>query len=170
MREPRPERPPGELVDRLKERVYAAFTGLAIVLVLRQNVEHLEAGQAATALAVGIVAITAAGFVADVVAHLVVHEGFPSRVDLRHMLGVSGSALGSAALPLLFLALAWAGLLPLEPALRAASFVYLLVLGGVGYLAVRRTRVAWWKQVVALGLLVALGAGVIALQQIAHGH
>jgi hypothetical protein len=35
---------------------------------------------------------------------------------------------------------------------------------------VRRTNAPWWKQLVALGILVALGLAVVGLQQLAHGH
>lgn len=166
----RSERASEERADALKERVYATFTGLAIVLVQHSNVAHLDAARATLTLLVGIVAITAAGFVADVIAHLAVHEAFPDRAETGRMVRVSGTALASAALPLLLLALAWAGVMELEPALRISSIVYLATLGVIGYAAVRRTRIAWWKQLVALGILVALGAGVVLLQQLAHGH
>jgi hypothetical protein len=86
------------------------------------------------------------------------------------MLRVAGSAIASAGVPLVLLALAALGLLDLEFALRAASIVYVATLGLIGYIAVRRTRVAWWKQLVALGALIALGLAVVGLQQLAHGH
>ena len=46
----------------------------------------------------------------------------------------------------------------------------LATLALIGYVAVRRTRIAWWKQLVALGALVALGLAVVLLQEAAHGH
>ena len=55
-------------------------------------------------------------------------------------------------------------------ALRTASIVYLATLAVIGYFAVRRTRLGWWQQLVALGILVALGGLVILLQQLAHEH
>ena len=169
-RENRPERPIDEQVDALQERVYATFTGLAIVLVQHANVEHVTAGRATLTLLVGIVAITAAGFVADVIAHLAVHAAFPDGEEVGRMLRTSGTAIASAGVPLILLALAAFGVFELEGALRAASIVYLVTLGLIGFVAVRRTRVAWWKQLTALGALVALGLGVVLLQQLAHGH
>jgi hypothetical protein len=166
----RPERPVDERAEALKERIYATFTGLAIVLVQQANVEHVSANRAALTLLVGIVAITAAGFVADVIAHLAVHAAFPDRTELGRMLRVSGTAIASAGVPLILLALAAFGVLELDGALRAASVVYLVTLGLIGFVAVRRTQVAWWKQLVALGALVALGLAVVLLQQLAHGH
>lgn len=169
-RERRHDRPEDERAEALKERVYATFTGLAIVLVQLSNVEHISAVRAAVTLLVGIIAITAAGFVAEVIAHLAVHAAFPGREELGRMVRVSGSAVASAALPLILLALAAFGVFPLEAALVAASIVYLATLALIGYVAVRRTKVTWWKQLAALGALVALGLAVIVLQQLAHGH
>ncbi|MFB9959288.1 hypothetical protein [Agromyces bracchium] len=159
-----------EMAEALKERVYATFTGLAIVLVQHENAEHLTAGRATLTLLVGIVAITAAGFVADVISHLVVHADFPRGGELRRMLRVAGSALGSASIPLVILVLAVLGVFELKGALFASSIVYIVTLALIGYVAVRRSRLAWWEQVVALGLLVLLGLAVVGLQQLAHGH
>ncbi|WP_401000055.1 hypothetical protein [Agromyces sp. GXQ0307] len=166
----RRDRPVDERAEALKERVYATFTGLAIVLVQLENVDHVGPIRAAITLLVGIVAITLAGFVADVVAHLAVHGAFPRGAELRRMLRISGTALASALGPLVILALAGFGLIALEPALVGAAVLYLVTLGIIGYVAVRRTHVAWWKQLVALGLLVLLGLAVVVLQQLAHGH
>ena len=165
-----PERPVEQRASALRERVYATFTGLAIVLVQLGNVEHLAASQATLALLVGITGISAAGFVADVVAHLAVHAGFPSRGQLITMLRVAGEALASASVPLILLVLAWVGVFELEGALRASSILYIVTLGLIGYVAVRRTHVEWWKQLIALGILMGLGVAVIGLQQLAHGH
>jgi len=165
-----PDRPVQERAEALKERVYATFTGLAIVLVQINNVEHITATRATLTLLVGIVAISAVGFVAEVIAHLSVHQAFPDGGELGRMARVSGSAIASAGVPLVLLLLAVLGVFQLDGALRAASIVYLVTLGLIGWFAVRRTRVAWWKQLVALGILLALGAGVILLQQLAHGH
>lgn len=162
--------PVDERAEALKERVYATFTGLAIVLVQLNNAEHLVASNATYALLIGIVGITVAGFAADVIAHMSVHAAFPSGDDIARMLRIAGSALASAVVPLVLLVLAWTDVIELEPALRAASIVYLATLGVIGYFAVRRTRLGFWQQVVALAILVALGGLVILLQQLAHEH
>ena len=39
----------------------------------------------------------------------------------------------------------------LDGALRAASILYVVTLGLIGFVAVRRTHLAWWKQLVAIG-------------------
>ena len=167
---PADDRPADERAESLKERIYATFTGLAIVLVQWGNVEHLSASRATYALLIGIVGITVAGFVADIIAHVSVHAAFPSRSELGRMLRIAGTALASAAIPVVLLVLAWLDVLHLETALRAASVVYLVTLVVIGYFAVRRTRLRWWEQLVALAILVALGGVVIVLQQLAHAH
>jgi hypothetical protein len=165
-----PDRPIEEQAEALKERVYATFTGLAIVLVQLSNVEHLTATRATLTLLVGIVAITAAGFAANVLAHLAVHAAFPDGAEFGRMVRIAGSALASAGVPIILLALAAFGVFELEPALRAASLVGIVTLGLIGLVAVLRTHVAWWKQLIALSALMALGLGVILLQLLAHGH
>ncbi|WP_156891223.1 hypothetical protein [Agromyces subbeticus] len=152
----------------VKERVYAAYTGLAIVLVQHSHLEHIDATRATLTLLIGIVAITSAGYVADIVAHLSVRAAFPNRVEMGRMLRTAGTAIASAGVPLVLLALAAFGVFSLNAALWAASIVYVATLGLIGYLAVRRTGVVWWQQVFAFGTLVALGLTVVVLQQYAH--
>ncbi|MCT1478883.1 hypothetical protein [Microbacterium sp. p3-SID336] len=154
----------------IKERVYATFTGLAIVLVQYANVAHTSAVRATVTLLIGIVAIAFAGFVADLLAHVAVHAGFPDRHQLARMLGLTGTAIASAAIPLLALLMAVFDWIDLSTALMIASIAYVVILGVIGFFAVRRTKAPWWKQTIALGILVALGALVIVIQQLAHGH
>src|SRR4051794_13474999 len=135
-----------------KERVYATFTGLAIVLVVMANT-HTDAEHALFALLLGVLGITAAGFVSDVISHLAVHREFPGRVDLAIMGRIAAGALGTVVTPGILIALAWMGVLSLDGALRAASIVYIATLGVIGWFAVRRARLPWWKQLLALGVL-----------------
>jgi len=165
-----PERPVEQRASALRERVYATFTGLAIALVQLSNVDHLSALRAAIELGVGILAITIAGLLAEGIAYLAVHNRIPSGPEVRVMLRTASSALASAVVPLILIVLAGFGVLELEFALRTASIVYLVTLGVIAYLGVRRTKVEWWKQLIALGALMALGLGVILLQAVAHGH
>jgi hypothetical protein len=150
-----------------KERVYATFTGLAIVLVVLAN-DHADAEHALFALLLGVLGITAAGFVSDMISHLAVHREFPERVDLIIMFRVAGGALGTVITPGILLLLAWIDVMPLTAALRAASIVYIVTLAVIGWFAVRRSRLEWWRQLIALGVLVALGLAVVGLQTLAH--
>lgn len=154
------------VAQALKERVYATFTGLAIVLVLRA---HEPTPQAATfSLVIGVLGITVAGFVADVIAHLAAHASFPDREQLGRMFRVASGAFASVGVPVVLLLLSWAGWISVTVALQAATWVYLATLALIGWAAVRRTDLSWWKQLLALGALVLLGGIVIVLQLLAH--
>lgn len=156
-----------EFVEYFKERVYATFTGLAIILVVSANDAH-DAAHAVLALLLGVVGITAAGFVSGVISHLAVHRDFPGGAELRAQLRIAGGALGTLVTPMILLALAWFGVLPLPAALRAAEIVYVATLAVIGWFAVRRSRLDLWKQLLALTILVTLGLVVVLLQTLAH--
>ncbi|WP_375386455.1 hypothetical protein [uncultured Microbacterium sp.] len=178
---PSPRRRKGRAQDRLaefegtgdafvmyfKERVYATFTGLAIVLVVWAS-GHAEADHAFFALVLGVLGITAAGFVSDVISHLAVHQEFPSRNELGLLFQVAGGALGTVLIPGILLVLAWVGVLPLETALIAAIGVYVVTLAVVGWFAVRRSKLTWWKQLLVLLALVVLALIVVFLQVLGH--
>jgi hypothetical protein len=70
--------------------------------------------------------------------------------------------------PVVLLLLAWPEWLDLGVALQAATWVYLGTLALIGWVAVRRTKLRWWEQLLALGVLVLLGGVVIVLQLLAH--
>ena len=112
-----------ESTRALKERIYASFTGLAILGALYAN-GHATAPEALLSVAVGVFGISVAGFLAEVVAHLVTHQALPSTAEVRTMGRIALAALGSASLPLLVLALSWAGLLSLEVALWIGMGIY----------------------------------------------
>jgi hypothetical protein len=154
------------VAQALKERVYATFTGLAIVLVLRS---HEPTPQAATfSLVIGVLGITVAGFAAEVIAHLAAHASLPDRQELGRMFRVASGAFASVGVPVVLLLLSWPDWITLTGALQAATWVYLATLALIGWAAVRRTDLSWWKQLLALGALVLLGGIVIVLQLLAH--
>ncbi|MGY4857376.1 hypothetical protein [Cryobacterium sp. AP23] len=64
----------------LKERIYATFTGLAILAAITAT-GHSTAWEAFVAVAVGILGISAAGFLAEVVSHQVNHQQSPDRSE-----------------------------------------------------------------------------------------
>lgn len=150
-----------------KERVYATFTGLAIVLVTAAA-EHPEPDHAFFALILGVLGITAAGFVSEMISHLAVHREFPDRAGFAAMLRLAGGAMGTVLVPGGILALAWIGVLDIDVALTACAFVFIATLAVVGWLGVRRSRLPWTQQLLALVILLALGLLVIVLQTVAH--
>lgn len=154
-------------VRYFKERVYATFTGLAIVLVVSAD-DHPEADHAFFALVLGVIGIAAAGFVSDVVSHLAVHREFPSGPALGLELRIAGGALGTLITPGIMLLLAWLEVLDLDTALTVCSIVYIVTLAVIGWAAVRGAHLNWGQRLVALGILLALGLLVIGLQTLAH--
>ncbi|GAA1808136.1 hypothetical protein [Agromyces neolithicus] len=165
-REWRAHQTPAVLAQALKERVYATFTGLAIVLVLRA---HAPTPQDATySLFIGVLGITVAGFAAEVIAHLAAHASFPDREEIGRMLRIAGGALASVGVPVVLLLCSWPGWISVETALAASTWVYLATLGLIAWAAVRRTALSWGQRLLALAALVLLGGIVIALQLLAH--
>lgn len=156
--------------DALKERVYVTFSALAVVMALQSHAEeHLTAAEAAGTLTITVTGTLLAVFVADLVSHLTVHALAPTRPELGGMARVTFGAAGAAVLPLVFIVLAGIGVWDVSAALRAAAAVLVATLALVGYLAVRRLRLPWWQQLIALGAEAALGIAVIGLEVLAHG-
>ena len=154
--------------DALKERVYVTFTALAVVLALQADLGRTSAGAAARTLALTVVGTALAVLVADVVAHITVHRALPDAATLRHMVAVSGTALGVLVVPLVLLGLAGLGVLQLATALRVVSVVLIVTLVAVGYLAVRRLDLPIGKRLLVLLLEAALGIAVVSIELAVH--
>ncbi len=167
-RERMPEGDAQSIAQYLKERIYATITGLAIVLVLFANAEHHDARDALFSLVIGVLGITAAGYLADVIAHIAVHSTMPSAREQRTLFRIALGGLSTVLTPVILIALAWLGAMQLETSLRVATIAYLVTLGVIGYGAVRRTSLSFWARWGVLGVLVGFGALVVALQVLAH--
>lgn len=163
-------RPAAERASALKERIYATFTGLAVVAVITSDLVDTEPLQAFLTLAIGIVGIAAAGFVAEVIAHQVTHAAAPSRADLRTMARISLGALASASFPLLALGAACLGWLSLETATAIATVVYVVTLAAVAVLAVARTPLPAARRLWALLVMLAFVAVVVLVLFVSKLH
>lgn len=150
----------------LRERVYATFTGLSIVLVVAQS-DHTDAEHALLALIIGVLGIVIAGLVSDVVSHLAVEGEFPHGADWIVLMRVAGGGLSTVLVPGTLVLLGWLEVIPLSTAMSAAAVVYIATLALIGWLAVRRSHTRWWERLAALGILIGLGLLVIALQTLA---
>ena len=164
-----PNRTPDELAAGLKERVYATFTGLAILLAVRAHGEQFDPTEANISLIIGVAGITLAGFVSDILSHLTVHRTFPNRAETGHLLWVAFGALGSLVVPGITLALASFGIIDADAAARIAIGALIVTLAVIVLLAVRRAGLTLVKQLLAIVMLTALGGAVIALELLAHG-
>lgn len=151
------------LVAYFKARVYATFTGLAILTVFLGT--HPEPQRAFLSLCLGVVGIVVAGLVSEIVGHYVVHGEFPSRASRVLQLRIMTAALSTLVVPAALIGAAWLGWMPLDAALWAAAWVYIITLGAIGLLAFRGARAGRWKKLLALEALAAL-AGLVLLVQI----
>ena len=163
-----PEGDERSIAQYLKERIYATITGLAIVLVVWTNVEHHDARDALFSLVIGVLGITAAGYLADVIAHIAVHAKLPTGAEQRIQLRIALGGLSTVVTPVILLVLAWIGVMELETSLRVTTIVYLVTLGLIGLGAVRRAGLSWWAQLAVLAALVGFGALVVGVQVLAH--
>ncbi|MCD2499591.1 hypothetical protein [Microbacterium nymphoidis] len=159
------ELPPGT-VPYFRERLYATFTGLAIVRVVESGT-HLEARHAFLALLMGVIGIVVAGTLSEYIAHLIVHRTVARGSELRIMIRAGLGALWTVAAPIALIGAAWLGWMELHLALRISSWIYIVTLAGIGWLAVRRSTLPVLAKIIVLAGLVAAGFGVVALQQLA---
>jgi hypothetical protein len=138
---------------RLRERVYVTFTALAVILALNSHAGEVSVRGAALTL----------------ISQVVTHATLPDRDELRYLATTCLQALTVIVLPLAFLGLAGIGSWELHRSLRAGSTVLIVTLAAIGYLGVRRARIAPWQKFLLLLVLVALGLLVVVLELLAHG-
>jgi hypothetical protein len=155
-----------DFVAYFKERVYATFTGLALILVIAAG-EHPHPPRALLTLVLGVIGIIAAGFVSDIVSHLAVHRELPNRGEFAILGRIALGGLSTVVVPAILIALAWADVMSMDAALNASAIVYIATLAVIGLVAIRGSKLKWWQQALALVLLLALGLVVIAIQTLA---
>ncbi|WP_234897523.1 hypothetical protein [Mycolicibacterium vanbaalenii] len=153
----------------LRERLYGAISCLATLAVLTHYTgEDTSAWDRMIDVAVAMGGLWAASLLADFVAHLSVHERAPRRVELWRMLQASGQILEASLLPLLALAVAGFGVLDTDTAMWIAKWILVVELGLIALLAVRRTQLPWWQQILTVVLLAGVGVLVIGIKVLAH--
>lgn len=155
--------------ERLKERIYLTFAALAVVLALQTHEHAVGAIEAIVTLAVTTAGLVLAVFAADIVSHLVVHERFMSRTELRHAVLTSFGATGAVGVPFVLLGISALTGWDVTAALWASSAALTVSLLLVGVIAVRKLPLTPLQRLVAVGAEAALGLLVIGLQVLAHG-
>ncbi|MGW8776498.1 hypothetical protein ACWGNM_00270 [Streptomyces sp. NPDC055796] len=136
---------------RLKERLYATITMIAVVVGLAYSA-HAQPGDVALSVAVTALGLWLASLVADGQAHRVVHRRGIGGRELLEMLYVSSPLLLSAAGPLFLILLAALGVMSLHTALLTAAWVNVASLFTWGWFGGVR---------MGSGLIVSLLGGVI---------
>ncbi|MEV4787239.1 hypothetical protein [Streptomyces tuirus] len=171
MDDPLADVPPGAeagvLAERLKERIYATITMIAVVVGL--SIGDVSAlGALATVLTTAL-GLWLAALVADQQAHRTVHRHLATGRELRRMLYVSSPLLSCAVGPSVLIALAALDVLTLHAALPAAAGVCVFSLflwGCVGGLRMGGGVLA----ALVAGLVDAAIGVAVALVKAAAGH
>jgi hypothetical protein len=163
------DEPVEHVVALLRERLYGAISCLATLAVLaRYTTEDTSAWARILDVAVATGGLWAASLLADWVAHLGVYSAAPrGRVALR-IVQSSGQILEAALLPIVIVAIAGFGVLSTYTATWIAMWVLVAELGVIAFLAVRRTQLPWWQQLLAVSGLVGVGFLVLGVKILAH--
>lgn len=156
------------LRERLKERIYASLTLLAVLVGLAQSGHPSHLGAAAS-VAVTALGLWLATVVADLQAHPVAHGRGPQVTEIRHMLFVSSPLLTSAVGPLLLIGLSALGALHLSTALWIAVGTEVASLAAWGCAGGLRRGAGPLGALVTGALNAVIGAGVVAVKLLA-GH
>jgi hypothetical protein len=161
--------PVEHVVSLLRERLYGAISCLATLAVLaRYTTEDTSAWARMLDVAVATGGLWAASLLADWVAHLGVYSTAPRGRELVRILQSSAQILQAAFLPLVILAVAGIAGLSTYTATWIAMWVLVAELGVIALLAVRRTRLTWWRQALVVALLVGVGVLVLGIKILAH--
>ncbi|MFJ8019458.1 hypothetical protein [Streptomyces sp. NPDC096311] len=153
-------------VERLKKRIYATVTMVAVLMGLRQ-IPHLEPADAALAIAGTAVGLWLASLVADAQAHRTVHGQWARTGEIRRMLYVATPLLLSGAGPLLLAGLSSAGTMELPTALAVAVTTDVFSLFLWGWLGGLCTGAGPVTALITGGLDAAIGLGVVAVKALA---
>ncbi|MFH8759076.1 hypothetical protein [Streptomyces atroolivaceus] len=162
-----PESAAGARAGRLKERVYATITMIAVVVGLSVS-DAGTTGALATVLTTAL-GLWLAAFVADQQAHRTVYRHLATGQDLRRMLYVSSPLLSCAVGPAVMIALAALDVLSLSTALMTAAGVGIVSLFAWGCAGGIRMGGGVLLAVLA-GLLDAVIGVAVALVKAAAGH
>lgn len=161
--------PTEHVVAMLRERLYGAISCLATLVVLtRYTEDDTNAWGRVLDVAVTMGGLWAASLLSHWVAHLSVHERTPRGIEAWRMVQASGQILQAGVLPLLALGSAGIGLLETDTALWVAKWILVAEVGLIALLAVRRTRLPGWQQIVTVLLLTGVGLLVIGIKVLAH--
>ncbi|MFE5816204.1 hypothetical protein [Streptomyces sp. NPDC056479] len=154
--------------ERLKERIYASLTLLAVLVGLAQSSHPTRTGSAVAVVATAL-GLWLASLVADLQAYPVAH-GRPARLpEIRHTLFTSSPLLTSAVGPLLLVGLSALGAMELTTALWISVGSEVAALAAWGFAGGRRVGAGPFSSLIAAVLNAGIGLGVVAVKLLA-GH
>lgn len=152
----------------LRERIYVAFTTLAVLITVRVHDVHPSTVGALSTLAVAVASTVCAVYLADLLSHMVVHAHLPSRPEHRRMVASTLGASAVAILPLGCIALAGTGIYGTSTGLLVAMVLTVATLTTIGVLAVRKLDLPRRHRIVILAAEALIGVVVLALGLLAH--
>jgi hypothetical protein len=156
------------LGERLKERIYASLTLLAVLVGLVQSGHATHTG-AVVSVAVTALGLWLATLVADLQAHPVAHGRRPSPREVRHTLFTSSPLLTSAIGPLLLIGLSAMGTTKLATGLWISVGSEVAALALWGFAGGRRVGAGPLRATVTSALSALIGLGVVFVKLLA-GH
>ena len=153
----------------MRERLYGGISCLATLAVLsRYTSDETSAWARLLDLAVATGGLWAASLLADWVAHMAAYGRAPRGRALLHILQASSQILQASFIPLGLFIASGLGLLGTDLAQWIAIWVVIAELGLFALFAVRRAHLTWWRQLVTVIVLLAMGAVVVAIKAFAH--
>lgn len=156
-------------VSALKERVYATFTGLSVLGAILAT-GHVTPPQALLELCVAIFGISIAGLLAEIIAHEVSHERWPTKHELRTMARIALGALGSASAPAVVLLFAALGVIGLNLALWIGVITYGVTLVLIILLASRNIGLRPLQSLASSAMLLGLAFVVVTILLLTKTH
>ncbi|MFF4766301.1 hypothetical protein ACFY1V_07250 [Streptomyces sp. NPDC001255] len=154
--------------ERVKERIYASLTLLAVLVGYGQS-EHPSHEGVAVAVAATALGLWLATLVADLQAHPVAHARRAGSHAVRHALYTSSPLLTSAAGPLILTALSALGVMELDTALWISVGSEVAGLALWGYAGGRRSGRGVPRAVLSAALNAVIGVFVAGVKVLA-GH
>lgn len=152
----------------LRERIYVAFTALAVIITLRVHDAHPSTSGALSTLAVAVASTVCAVYLADLLSHMVVHAHLPAHPEHRRMVASTLGAGAVAMPPLGCIALAGTGIYDTSTGLLLAMVLTVATLTAIGVMAVRRLDLPRGHRIVILAAEALIGVVVLALGLLAH--
>jgi hypothetical protein len=154
--------------ERLKERIYAQLTIIAVILgmALSGSATHLSVALSVIGTSLGLWLATLA---AEILAGRIVHGRMMNVAELRHMLFVTSPLMTAGVGPLILVGLSALGVLALTPALYISVAVDTAAMFVWGWVSGRRMGAVGFGAVLS-GLVYLLIGGIVIAVKLAAGH
>ncbi len=152
----------------LRERIYVAFTTLAVIITLRVHDADPSTGGALSTLAVTVASTVCAVYLADLLSHMVVHAHLPARPEHRRTVASTLGAGAVAMPPLGCIALAGTGVYSTSTGLLAAMVLTIATLTIIGVIAVHNLDLPQGHRIVILAAEALIGVVALTLGLLAH--